>query len=112
MTASSSLSATCTSAGAVARAKSYVDDVEFSPEDGYRSDPDFMCEVCQLAVDNVRLINWDQPGCDYLQGGGPIRQSTLSPRVREAAGVPVIESTLPVTTPAALPAGQPARLAD
>jgi len=39
-------------AGAVARAKSYLDDVEFSPEDGYRSDPDFMCEVCQIAVDN------------------------------------------------------------
>src|SRR5256714_11739358 len=37
---------------AVARAKDYVDDVEFSPEDGYRSDPDFMCEVCQIAVDN------------------------------------------------------------
>ena len=37
---------------AVARAKSYLDDVEFSPEDGYRSDPDFMCEVCQIAVDN------------------------------------------------------------
>ena len=36
----------------VARAKSYTDDVEFSPEDGYRSDPDFMCEVCQIAVDN------------------------------------------------------------
>jgi 2-isopropylmalate synthase len=39
-------------AAAVARAKSYTDDVEFSPEDGYRSDPDFMCEVCQIAVDN------------------------------------------------------------
>ncbi len=38
--------------GAVARAKTYLDDVEFSPEDGYRSDPDFMCEVCQIAVDN------------------------------------------------------------
>src|SRR3954462_9775181 len=37
---------------AVARAKGYVDDVEFSPEDGYRSDPDFMVEVCQIAVDN------------------------------------------------------------
>jgi len=36
---------------AVARAKSYLEDVEFSPEDGYRSDPDFMCEVCQIAVD-------------------------------------------------------------
>jgi 2-isopropylmalate synthase len=39
-------------AASVARAKSYLDDVEFSPEDGYRSDPDFMCEVCQIAVDN------------------------------------------------------------
>lgn len=68
--------------------------------------------VSQLAVDNVRLINWDQPGCDYLQGGGPIRQSTLSPRVPEAAGVPVTASTLPVTAPAALPAGQSARLGD
>ncbi len=37
---------------AVARAKSYLDDIEFSPEDGYRSDPDFMCEVCQIAVDS------------------------------------------------------------
>jgi 2-isopropylmalate synthase len=37
---------------AVARAKGYLADVEFSPEDGYRSDPDFMCEVCQIAVDN------------------------------------------------------------
>jgi 2-isopropylmalate synthase len=39
-------------AAAVARARGYVDDVEFSPEDGYRSDPDFMCEVCQIAIDN------------------------------------------------------------
>jgi 2-isopropylmalate synthase len=36
---------------AVARAKGYLDDVEFSPEDGYRSDPEFMAEVCQIAVD-------------------------------------------------------------
>jgi len=39
-------------AAGVARARSYCDDVEFSPEDGSRSDVDFMCEVCQLAVDN------------------------------------------------------------
>src|SRR3954464_5700219 len=39
-------------AAAVARAKGYVEDVEFSLEDGYRSDPDFMCEVCQIAVNN------------------------------------------------------------
>jgi len=39
-------------AAGVARARSYVDDVEFSPEDGFRSDPEFMTEVCQIAVDN------------------------------------------------------------
>src|SRR3989440_22173 len=39
-------------AAGVARARSYCDDVEFSPEDGSRSDEDFMCEVCQVAVDN------------------------------------------------------------
>ncbi len=35
----------------VARARSYTDDVEFSPEDGSRSDPEFMCEVLRLAVE-------------------------------------------------------------
>ncbi len=35
----------------VARAKSYCDDIEYSPEDGSRSDPDFMCSVLQAAVD-------------------------------------------------------------
>jgi 2-isopropylmalate synthase len=39
-------------AASVARAKGYTDDVEYSPEDGFRSDPDFMCNVCQIAVDN------------------------------------------------------------
>ncbi|HVM41364.1 MAG TPA: 2-isopropylmalate synthase [Acidimicrobiia bacterium] len=39
-------------AAGVARAKTYTDDVEFSPEDGTRSDVDFMCEVLQIAVDN------------------------------------------------------------
>jgi 2-isopropylmalate synthase len=36
----------------VARAAGYTTDVEFSPEDGSRSDVDFMCEVLQIAVDN------------------------------------------------------------
>lgn len=39
-------------AAGVARARSYTADVEFSPEDGFRSDPEFMAEVCQIAVDN------------------------------------------------------------
>lgn len=36
---------------AVAHAKQYTDDVEFSPEDASRSDFDFMCQVLQAAVD-------------------------------------------------------------
>ena len=40
------------SASAVARARGYTDDVEFSPEDASRSDFDFMCEVLQVAADN------------------------------------------------------------
>ena len=39
-------------AASVARASGYCNDVEFSPEDGSRSDADFLIEVCQLAVDN------------------------------------------------------------
>ena len=39
-------------AAGVARAKSYCDDIEYSPEDGSRSDPDFMRDVLQIAVDN------------------------------------------------------------
>jgi 2-isopropylmalate synthase len=34
----------------VKRAKSFVDDVEFSPEDGSRTEPDFLIEVCRAVV--------------------------------------------------------------
>src|SRR3954463_2062548 len=36
---------------AVAQAREYTDDVEFSPEDGSRSDIGFMAEVIQVAID-------------------------------------------------------------
>src|SRR5436190_473130 len=36
---------------AVAQARQYTDDVEVSPEDGSRSDVDFMAEVIQIAID-------------------------------------------------------------
>ena len=35
----------------VRRARRYTDDVEFSPQDATRSDPDFMIAVCQAAVE-------------------------------------------------------------
>src|SRR5271163_1717460 len=34
----------------VKRAKGFVNDVEFSPEDGSRTEPDFLVEVCQAVV--------------------------------------------------------------
>ena len=34
----------------VKRAKSYVDDVEFSPEDGSRTEPDFLVEICRATI--------------------------------------------------------------
>src|SRR5690606_38928349 len=34
----------------VKRAKSWVQDVEFSPEDGSRTEPDFLVEVCKAVV--------------------------------------------------------------
>jgi 2-isopropylmalate synthase len=36
---------------AVQLAKSFCEDVEFSPEDATRTDPDFLCEVVQAVVD-------------------------------------------------------------
>jgi 2-isopropylmalate synthase len=35
---------------AVRFARKFTDDVEFSPEDGYRSDPDFLCRVLETAI--------------------------------------------------------------
>jgi 2-isopropylmalate synthase len=35
----------------VKRAKSFVDDVEFSPEDGSRTEPDFLVQVCRAALE-------------------------------------------------------------
>jgi 2-isopropylmalate synthase len=36
---------------AVARARGYTDDVEFSAEDATRSDPDFLCRVVEAVID-------------------------------------------------------------
>ncbi|HWS75999.1 MAG TPA: 2-isopropylmalate synthase [Quisquiliibacterium sp.] len=43
---------------AVRFARNLVDDVEFSPEDGYRSELDFLCRVLETAIDEgARTIN-------------------------------------------------------
>ena len=38
-------------ASMVALARTYTDDVEFSPEDATRTDPDFLVEVCEVAIE-------------------------------------------------------------
>ena len=43
---------------AVRFARKFTDDVEFSPEDGSRSDPDFLCRVLEAVIDEgARTIN-------------------------------------------------------
>ena len=43
---------------AVRFARNLTDDVEFSPEDGYRSDPDFLCRVIEAVIaEGARTIN-------------------------------------------------------
>src|SRR5450432_1584019 len=43
---------------AVRLARKYVDDVEFSPEDATRSDPDFLCSVVTVAIEaGATVIN-------------------------------------------------------
>lgn len=39
-----------TAVAAVRYARQFTDDVEFSPEDGYRSDPDFLCRVLEAVI--------------------------------------------------------------
>ncbi|MGY8868212.1 MAG: 2-isopropylmalate synthase, partial [Methylophagaceae bacterium] len=43
---------------AVKRALKYTDDVEFSPEDAGRSDPDFLCRILEAVIDaGARTLN-------------------------------------------------------
>jgi 2-isopropylmalate synthase len=43
---------------AVRFARNLCDDVEFSPEDGYRSDPDFLCRVLEAVInEGARTLN-------------------------------------------------------
>src|SRR6202012_5096529 len=49
---------------AVRLARTYVDDVEFSPEDASRSDPDFLCNVVKVAIEaGATVINLPDTAC-------------------------------------------------
>ena len=69
-------------------ARTYVDDVEFSPEDASRSDPDFLCRMVAVAIDaGASVINLpDTVGyCVPNEYGAIFRM--LRERVPQVAGI-------------------------
>src|ERR1700691_991126 len=73
---------------AVRLARTYVDDVEFSPEDATRSDPDFLCSMVAVAIDaGATVINLpDTVGyCVPNEYGALFRM--LRERVPQVAGI-------------------------
>ena len=75
-------------ATAVRLARQYVDDVEFSPEDATRSDPDYLCSVVRVAIEaGATTINLpDTVGyCVPNEYGAMFRM--LRERVPEVAGI-------------------------
>src|SRR6202167_5048397 len=73
---------------AVRLARTYVDDVEFSPEDATRSDPDFLCRMVAVAIDaGATVINLpDTVGyCVPNEYGALFRM--LRERVPQVAGI-------------------------
>ncbi len=73
---------------AVRLARTYVDDVEFSPEDATRSDPDFLCQIVAVAIDaGATVINLpDTVGYCVPNEYGAIFH-TLRERVPQVAGI-------------------------
>lgn len=73
---------------AVRLARSYVDDVEFSPEDASRSDPDFLCRIVSAAIQaGATTINLpDTVGYCIPKEYGAIF-TMLRERVPEVAGI-------------------------
>ena len=69
-------------ARAVERAKKYTEDVEFSPEDATRSDPDYLCEMVRTAV-NAGATTVNIP--DTVGYITPLEFAALIRRVREEA---------------------------
>lgn len=62
-------------------------------------------DVSQLAVDNVRLVNWDEPGCDYLRETAALTSSALPPERGTPTLVELSVQATPVDRPQPLPPG-------
>ena len=59
--------------------------------------------VSQLAVDNVRLINWAEPGCDYVRNPSTVTSPNLPPTGSSGKTVPVNARALATQNVAPLP---------
>ncbi|HEY9013884.1 MAG TPA: 2-isopropylmalate synthase, partial [Gemmatimonadales bacterium] len=74
---------------AVRHARQYTDDVEFSAEDASRTDPDFLCEIVQLAVaEGARTVNLP----DTVGYATPAEYAAMFRLVRERVDAEVILS--------------------
>ena len=61
--------------------------------------------VSQLAVDEVALIDWDQPGCDYVQGSATLELASLPPAAKTPAFTPIKATLVRVEPVDPLPPG-------
>jgi Bacterial capsule synthesis protein PGA_cap len=61
--------------------------------------------VSQLAVDDVRLIDWDSRGCDYVRGPVELRSRSLAPAAAPPAASPVAAQRVQGRAPRRLPPG-------
>jgi 2-isopropylmalate synthase len=73
---------------AVRLARTYVDDVEFSPEDATRSDPDFLCRIVAVAIDaGATVINLPDTVGYCVPNEYAAMFHTLRARVPQAANI-------------------------
>jgi len=61
--------------------------------------------VSQLGIDNVALIDWDQPGCDYVQGAATLELAALPPAAKTPVFTPMEATVVPVEPVGPLPPG-------
>ena len=61
--------------------------------------------VSQLGIDDVRLVDWDVPGCDYVRGPVELLGRSLPPDAASPAASPVAAEALRGQAPRRLPPG-------
>lgn len=63
--------------------------------------------VTQLAVDDVALVDWSQPGCDYLRGAAVVTHTAIPPLSPDPTLTPIDADLVSATTPHRIPPGPP-----